>query len=48
MHDPVFHKYSVEAIGLEAGFKSKSAFYSTFKASLGMSPGAFRKLQNAS
>ncbi len=45
LHDPVFNKYSVEAIGLEAGFKSKSAFYSVFKANLGMSPGAFRKLQ---
>ena len=45
LHDPVVNKYSVEAIGLEAGFKSKSAFYSVFKANLGMSPGAFRKLQ---
>ncbi len=45
LHNPVFNKYSVEAIGLEAGFKSKSAFYSTFNTNLGMSPGAFRKLQ---
>ena len=45
LHDPVFNKYSVEAIGMEAGFKSKSAFYSVFKTNLGMSPGAFRKLQ---
>ena len=43
--DPVFNKYSVEAIGMEAGFKSKSAFYNTFKMSLEMSPGAYRKLQ---
>ncbi len=48
LHNPVFNKYSVEAIGLEAGFKSKSAFYSTFKMSMGMSPGAFRKLQKTS
>lgn len=48
LHNPVFNKYSVEAIGMEAGFKSKSAFYSTFKMSLGMSPGAFRKLQKTS
>ncbi|WP_370449464.1 AraC family transcriptional regulator [Aquimarina sp. BL5] len=38
----------MEAIGLEAGFKSKSVFYSTFKTNLSMSPGAFRKLQKTS
>ncbi|WP_438426406.1 helix-turn-helix domain-containing protein [Aquimarina macrocephali] len=48
LHNPVFNKYSVEAIGMEAGFKSRSAFYSTFNTSLGMSPGAFRKLQKLS
>lgn len=45
LHDQVFNKYSVEAIGMEVGFKSKSAFYNTFNISLGMSPGVFRKLQ---
>lgn len=44
LHNPVFNKYSVEAIGLEAGFKSKSAFYNAFRANLGMSPGVYRKL----
>lgn len=48
LHDPIFNKYSVEAIGMEAGFKSKSAFYKTFNANLGMSPGAYRKLQKTS
>jgi len=45
LHNPAFNKFSVEAIGMEAGFKSKSAFYKTFKTSLEMSPGAFRKLK---
>ena len=45
LQNPVFNKYSVEAIGMEVGFKSKSAFYQTFNSNLGMSPGAFRKLK---
>ncbi len=48
LQDPVFNKYSVEAIGLEAGFKSKSAFYSAFNTSYKMSPGAYRKLHKTS
>ncbi len=48
LHNPLFNKYSVEAIGMEAGFKSKSAFYTAFNTSLGMSPGTFRKLQKKS
>lgn len=48
LHNPVFDKYSVEAIGMEAGFKSKSAFYSTFKNNIGMSPGAYRKQNKTS
>jgi AraC-like DNA-binding protein len=39
-----FRKYSLEAIGLESGFKSKSVFYDVFKTSTGMSPGEFRKM----
>ncbi|MGB1042222.1 MAG: helix-turn-helix domain-containing protein [Tenacibaculum sp.] len=46
LHNSVFDKYSIEAIGMEVGFKSKSAFYKTFNSNLGMSPGAFRKLKN--
>lgn len=48
LQDPVFDKYSVEAIGLEAGFKSKSAFYNAFKTSLSVSPGAYRNLERTS
>lgn len=48
LQDPVFNKYSIEAIGMEAGFKSKSAFYDVFKTSLEMSPGAYRKVQKTS
>ncbi len=48
LHTPAFDKYAVEAIGLEAGFKSKSAFYMVFKSNLAMSPGAYRKLPRTS
>lgn len=39
----VFDKYSIEAVGIEAGFKSKSAFYKAFQKFVGQSPGAFKK-----
>jgi len=48
LHNPVFNKYSVEAIGMEVGFKSKSAFYNAFNLDLKMSPGSYRKLQKTS
>lgn len=48
LQDSVFNKYSIEAIGMEAGFKSKSAFYNAFNMSLNMSPGVYRKLQKKS
>lgn len=38
-----FVKYSIEAIGMESGFKSKSVFYDVFKSIAGMSPGESRK-----
>lgn len=41
--DTRFHVFSLEAIGKEVGFKSRSTFYETFKKEVGISPGAFKK-----
>ncbi|MGB0524035.1 MAG: helix-turn-helix transcriptional regulator [Flammeovirgaceae bacterium] len=41
--DPEFRNYSLLAIGLEAGFKSKSTFYTSFKKETGFTPGEFKK-----
>ncbi len=37
------NRYSIEGIGMESGFKSRSALYAAFKNKLGSTPGEFRK-----
>lgn len=42
LQDKDFDFYTIEAIGLESGFNSKSAFYNAFKKVFNQTPSAFR------
>ncbi len=43
LQNPEFSKYTIVAVGLEAGFNSKSAFFHVFKKTTGQTPLEFKK-----
>jgi AraC-like DNA-binding protein len=46
LENPKFSNYTIIAIGLEAGFNSKSAFFEVFKKSTGKTPTEYKKERN--
>lgn len=48
LRHPDFSNYTLVAIGLEAGFASKTTFNNTFKKVTGMTPSEYRNAQNRS
>ncbi len=43
LHSEEFEQYTIVSVGLEAGFNSKSAFYTAFKKHTGITPSRFRE-----
>lgn len=43
LHSDEFEQYTIVSVGLEAGFNSKSAFYTAFKKHTGVTPSRFRE-----
>jgi len=43
LRDPNLENLSLEAIGTDSGFKSRSSFYSAFKNATGLTPGEYRR-----
>ena len=47
LHDPAYAHYAITALGYEAGFNSKSTFYTAFKRFTKTTPGKFRQIVSA-
>ena len=44
LKDPDYENYTIDAIGLECGFNSKSTFYNAFKKSTNTTPAVYRQI----
>ena len=46
LQNPIYNKYTITAIALESGFKSKSSFYTAFRKHAEMTPSEYKSVQN--